>query len=127
MTELTGEYTHPVLFNEYSQLLWTEGENQRLINSYKKIPKDRLMELFPDRTWCALVTRAYRLKIPRKKRWFSLEEDTLLIMLYHETDLTYDQMSQRFVERNGNSLKQRRYALRKKHMKAKKRQMEAGE
>ncbi|GAH78101.1 unnamed protein product, partial [marine sediment metagenome] len=81
--------------------------------SYKKIPREKLLMLFPDRTWFALVTRASRLRIPRPGRWFTPEEDARLMKLYHETDLTYDQMSGQFMARNGNSLKQRMYAIRK--------------
>ncbi|GAH27996.1 unnamed protein product [marine sediment metagenome] len=110
---LISERAQPIMYTAHKQIIWTEREEQRLMNSYKKIPREKLLMLFPDRTWCALVTRASRLRIPRPGRWYTPEEDARLLELYHETDLTYDQMSGQFMVRNGNSLKQRMYAIRK--------------
>ncbi len=125
MTELTVEYTHPVMFTKYGDLLWTEREKQRLMNSYKKIPREKLMMLFPDRTYLALVSRAYILKIPRKGRWYSPEEDALLLQLYSEKELTCKQMAPLFMFRSVASLRTRMYNLGRKHAEVKKRQMEA--
>jgi len=110
---LISERAQPRMFTPDGQIIWTEREEQRLMNSYKKIPREELMMLFPDRTWLALVTRASRLRIPRLGRWYTPEEDARLLTFYHDTDLTYDQMSEYFMGRNGNSLKQRMYALRR--------------
>lgn len=95
------------------QIIWTEREDQRLMNSYKKIPREKLLLLFPDRTWLAIVSRAYLLKIPRKGRWYTPEEDAKLLELYHQTDLTYEQMSEHFPFRNRYSLRMRIYAIRR--------------
>ena len=110
---LISERTQPIVYTAHKQIIWTEREEQRLMNSYRKIPREKIMMLFPDRTWFAIVTRASRLRIPRPGRWYTPEEDARLLELYHETDLTYDQMSEYFMVRNGNSLKQRMYAIRK--------------
>lgn len=111
---LVSEHTYPIMYTKHGAMIWTQREDQRLMNSYKRLSREELMRIFPDRTWFALVTRASRLRIPRPKRWFTPEEDRVLLELYHDTDLTYEQMSGSFMERNGNSLKQRIYALRRR-------------
>jgi len=111
---LISERAQPIMYTLNKQIIWTEREDQRLMNSYKKIPQEELMMLFPDRTWLALVSRAYLLKIPRKGRWYTPEEDALLLELYHNTDLTYSQMSEHFMFRDRFSLRMRIYALRRR-------------
>jgi len=113
-TRLVSEYTSPMTFTAHGAIHWSQREDQRLMNSYKKIPREELMRLFPDRTWWALVTRASRLRIPRVGRWFTPEEDRLLLELVRDTELTYRQMSEYFTLRDRRSLQMRAYALRKR-------------
>ncbi len=82
MTDLIREYTHPMLFTEYGQLLWTKGENQRLMNSYRKISKENIMILFPDRTWNAIKKRACKLKISKKRIIWTKRENMWLFNNY---------------------------------------------
>ncbi len=112
---LISERAQPIWYTKNRQIIWTEREDQRLMNSYKKIPREKIMMLFPNRTWLAIVSRAYLLKIPRKGRWYTPEEDARLLELYHETDLTYAQMSEYFPHRDRFSLRMRIYAIRKQH------------
>ena len=95
-------------------MIWSQREDQRLMNSYRKIPREDLMLLFPDRTWLALVSRAYVLRIPRKGRWYSPEEDHLLEDLYYGKFLAYRQMVPYFTNRNKRSLEMRMYLLRRR-------------
>jgi len=82
MTELTGEYTHPVLFTKQWNMYWKERENQRLMNSYRKISKENIMILFPDRTWNAIKKRACKLKISKKRIIWTKRENILLFNNY---------------------------------------------
>jgi len=110
---LISERAQPRMYTPDMQIIWTEREDQRLMNSYKKIPREKVQMLFPDRTWLAIVSRAYLLKIPRKGRWYTPEEDALLLDLYNNTDLTYLEMSEYFPHRDRYSLRMRIYAIRR--------------
>lgn len=72
------------------------------------------MRLFPDRTWLAIVSRAYILGIPRVGRWYTPEEDARLLELVRDTELTYRQMSAYFTLRDRRSLQMRMYYLRRR-------------
>jgi len=111
---LVSEYTYPTMYTRHGAMIWSQREDQRLMNSYKRIPREELMRLFPDRTWMAIVTRAYLLRIPRVGRWYTPEEDRLLLELGQNTELTYRQMSEYFTLRDRRSLQMRAYALRKR-------------
>lgn len=111
--EAYSEYTELVMFSKHGNILWTGGEEQRLMNSYKKIPREKLLMLFPGRTYQAIKQRAYILKIPRKGLNFTPEEDDRLLELYHYTGLTYGQMSKEFTNRSAQSLRVRMVKLRR--------------
>lgn len=111
---LISEWNKPLSFNKTGDIIWTPREDQRLMNSYKKIPKDRLLTLFPDRTWLAIKKRVNDLDIPRRGRHFSHEEDELLETLYYNTDLKYPEMIRFFKFRGSRSLNVRMGKLRKR-------------
>ena len=111
---LVSEYTYPIMYTRHGAMIWSQREDQRLMNSYRKIPREELMRLFPDRTWLALVSRAYILGIPRKGRWYSPEEDQLLRELYYGKFLGYREMVPYFTNRNKRSLEMRMYLLRRR-------------
>lgn len=111
---LLSEWSPQIRYTPARAIMWNQREDQRLMNSYKRIPRKALMRLFPDRTWLAIVSRAYLLKIPRKGRWYTPEEDRLLLALYHDMDLTYAQMSEYFPHRDRFSLRMRICTLRKR-------------
>ena len=111
---LLSEYTYPMTFTAHGAIHWSQREDQRLMNSYKRIPREELMTLFPDRTWLAIVSRAYILKIPRTGLHYSPEEDQLLRDLYYGKFLAYQQMVPYFTNRNKRSLEMRMYLLRKR-------------
>lgn len=115
MNRLYNELAILPTFTYSNDLHWTKREDQRLMNSYKNVPRDKLMILFPNRTWLAIVSRAYLLKIPRKGQWYSTEEDHRLIELYYHTDLTYSQMIRYFNNRSPASLAMRMCNMRKLH------------
>lgn len=46
---------------------WTEEENKIFIEKYSSTPKKELLKLFPGRSWTALVRRANKFKLKRKK------------------------------------------------------------
>jgi len=62
--------------------MWTVAEKQRLMNTYKRVPMDRLPLLFPDRTLSAIMSRASLLRIPRPGRRWTPGEDALLKRVY---------------------------------------------
>lgn len=111
---LISEWTIPIIFNKAGEVIWTPREDQRLFNSYKKIPKKKMMLLFPDRTWMAIRQRAITLGVPRKGTRYTPSEDQLLETLYYDTDFTYRQMTRFFKFRTPNSLKTRMVSLRKR-------------
>lgn len=47
----------------YSNQKWTKKEIELLKISYNNMPKDKLLELFPRRTWCAIENKASKLGI----------------------------------------------------------------
>ncbi|MBA7667296.1 hypothetical protein ES703_75383 [subsurface metagenome] len=95
-------------------MIWSQRDDQRLMNSYKKVSREELMMLFPDRTWLALVSRAYVLRIPRTGRHYSAKEDQLLMDLYYGKFLAYHKMVPYFTNRNKRSLEMRMYLLRRR-------------
>ena len=112
MTQLQSELTFPMAFTENGHVIWSEREDQRLMNSYRKIPTEKLLKLFPDRTWLAIQSRASKLKIPRKGIHYTPQEDSRLLELYYHTDMTYKQMSQYFPSRDYASLRMRMCRIR---------------
>lgn len=84
MRYLTSERSNPLLFNSFNRIVWTEREDIRLMNSYKKISREKVMMLLPDRTWSAIQTRASQLRIlSNAKRWTE-EEDKRLMNNYRK-------------------------------------------
>ena len=117
MSSLTSEVTCPPMY-AVGGLMWTVAEKQRLMNSYKKVSKEVLLLLFPDRTWDALQSRAYHLRIPRPGRRWTPEEDALLVELSRdigfEKTLGYRKASMYFKGRTPHALNNRAYLLRKR-------------
>ena len=117
MSSLTSEVTCPPMY-AVGGLMWTAAEKQRLMNSYKKVPKERLLLLFPDRTWDALQSRAYHLRIPRPGRRWTPEEDALLVELSRdigfEKTLGYRKASEYFKGRTPHALNIRAHVLRRR-------------
>lgn len=105
MAQLSSELSFPMAFTENGHVFWSEREDQRLMNSYRKVPTEKILKLFPDRTWLAIQSRASRLKIPRKGMYYTPQEDSRLLELYYHTDLTYKQMSLYFPFRDYASLR----------------------
>ncbi len=118
MSKLYNELAILPTFTYHNDMHWTKRDDQRLMNCYKKIPTDKLMLLFPNRTYLALQSRAYILKIPRKGQWYSFEEDVLLMELYYHTALTYSQMTPHFTNRSADSLRVRMWNIRKTRARA---------
>ena len=112
MSDLISERSNPLLFTFGNRIIWTEAEDQRLMNTYKKIPKEMVMNLLPDRNWNAIKHRAYRLRIPRVGLNYTPDEDSCLIKLYKENKLTYREMIPFFKFRSLKSLKSRIYYMR---------------
>ena len=81
ITALTSEVTRPPTYC-VGGLMWTVAEKQRLMNTYKRVPMDRLPLLFPDRTLSAIMSRASLLRIPRPGLKWTREEDALLRKVY---------------------------------------------
>ena len=112
MTQLWSELTFPIAFTENGHIIWSEREDQRLMNSYRKIPTEKILKLFPNRTWLAIQSRASILKIPRKGIHYTPQKDSRLLELYYHTDMTYKQMSQYFPFRDYASLRMRMVRIR---------------
>jgi len=109
---MLSEYAWPVRFTRFGEVIWSPSEEQRLMNTYKKIPREKIMELFPGRTWMAIRQRAIDLKIPRPGTHYTPGEETLLQTLYYGTDLTYRQMTRFFNFRTATALKTKMTVLR---------------
>jgi len=110
---LTSEWTIPLIYTRFGEVIWTPREDQRLMNSYKKIPKEEIMPLFPGRTWMAIRQRAIDLKIPRPGTRYTPSEEQLLQTLHYGTDLKYSQMTRFFKFRTSDALKTKMVSLRK--------------
>ena len=111
ISALTSEVTCPPMYS-VGGLMWTVNERQRLMNAYAKAPKERLLVLFPDRSWDAIMTQASRLRIPRPGLKWTPEEDGLLVEL-RGRGLSYRKMAEHFKNRGPMALKNRAYILRK--------------
>ena len=111
ITALTSEVTRPPTYC-VGGLMWTVAEKQRLMNTYRRVPWDRLPLLFPDRTLDAIMSRASILRIPRPGKHWTPEEDRLLVEL-RGRGLSYREMVGRFEARSLPALRNRAYVLRK--------------
>lgn len=56
-------------YNQFNDLLWSDREVQRLLNSYLECDREQLLELFPNRTYVAIKTKAKQLGINKTPRW----------------------------------------------------------
>ena len=110
---LISEWTIPLIFTRFGEVIWSPREDQRLINSYKKIPQEEIMPLFPGRTWMAIRQRAIDLKIPRPGTRYTPGEVQLLQTLHYGTDLTYSEMTRFFKFRTSTALKTKMVDLRR--------------
>ena len=117
MGSLTSEVTCSPMY-AVGGLMWTVSERQRLMNSYKRVPQERMRVLFPNRTWEAIMTQASRLRIPRPGLKWTWEEDALLVELSRdigfEKTLGYRKAAEYFKGRSPNALRNRAYLLRKR-------------
>ena len=117
MSSLTSEVTCSPMY-AVGGLMWTVSERQRLMNSYKRVPQERMRVLFPDRTWEAIMTQASRLRIPRPGLKWTPEEDALLVELSRdigfEKTLGYRKASMYFKGRSPQALNNRAWILRRR-------------
>ncbi len=95
-------------------LLWLEPERQRLFNTYGRFTKEKMLELFPDRSWEAIKTMACILGVPRPGTWFTEEEDHLLVGFVLE-GCKYQEIAEVFKYRTIKSLRNRFYRLNKRY------------
>ncbi len=95
-------------------LLWLEPERQRLYNTYGRFSKQKILELFPNRTWPSLKTMAKNLRVPRPGTWFTEEEDHLLVSLRLE-GMKFREIAEIFKYRTKHALSNRFYRLNKLH------------
>ena len=102
----------PINYYPNGTIGWTPREDQRLFNSYGVANKEGLLLLFPDRTFNAVVKRAYLLKHPKRRRHYTKEETELLTKL-HEQGLTYKEMTPFFTNRVPVALKSKIYRLKR--------------
>jgi len=70
---LISERYSETRYNQFNDLLWSDREIQRLLNSYLECSKEQLIELFPDRTWIAIKTKAKQIGIYKTPRWTAAE------------------------------------------------------
>lgn len=110
--KLLSEITLPPMWNLNGTLFWSLREVQRLYNTYGKVSKDKLLLLFPDRTWDAIKSKAQRLKIMKKNRRYSRDEDEVLLELA-DMGVKYRDMPQYFRGRTKAGLAMRLSHLRK--------------
>jgi len=69
---LSERYEQP-RYNQFNDLVWSDREKQRLINSYLECSKEQLIALFPDRTYDAIKTKAKQIGINKTPRWTAAE------------------------------------------------------
>jgi len=83
---------------------WTDNDCNKLLQNYSVLSKEELLELFPDRSWSSIVTKACKLNIVRREPW-SEYENNLLISVYENTDI--NDVFNMFPNRTPNAIKLR--------------------
>ena len=112
MDKPLSEITFKPSYNWNGSLHWNPREEQRLFNSYGKIPTEKLTIIFPDRTYEAIKTKARRLKVPRPHTRYTEEEDKKLLTLAND-GLSYKDIADHFQYRTKSSIACRLCKIRK--------------
>ena len=107
-----NESTELIHFTRTGDLIWSERETQRLLNTFELSSKETLLQIFPSRTWKAITVKAYELKITRgQMNWSKDEEDFLVTM--KDKGYSYTQIMEAMPGRSQMSLKHK-YRRRRK-------------